>query len=184
MSKKQWALAVGLAGAAVIFAARQGNATGWGKDYIGKLPDSSFASVEKGTKGERVPHLPYRDDSGKVDVAHLRSSLRLWSHVKWLNPAEAQPALGLLKNEKSKLCAEGRMTCGAKPKKPKQAKVKKPRAKHASAKPPKAKTPKPVASGPAPKRARRVAKGAPKLGKAKVARKPQLKKGPPPTKPV
>jgi len=162
MINRQRLAAVMVAGAA-LFLARAGEAKGWDKAYMGALPDSAFASVESGPKGEKVRHLPFRDSSGQVDVAHLRSSLRLWSHVKWQNPADAQPALGLLKNQESILCASGRMTCGAKPKKAKQAKLKKPRFKKTAA----VKTAAPKVAA-APK--------APKARKLKLAHKPAPKK--------
>jgi hypothetical protein len=104
---------------------------GWDKKFTASLPDQSFASVEQGPKGQKVRHLPFRDASGAVDAPHLRAALRSWKKVKWANAADAQPALAILKNEESKLCATGRMKCGAKVKKPKTAKLKAPRIKHA-----------------------------------------------------
>ncbi|MHA1867765.1 MAG: ChaB family protein [Candidatus Heimdallarchaeaceae archaeon] len=55
----------------------------WSRAYINSLPDSSFAYIEPGGKkddeGKTVPrslrHLPYKDKSGKIDVAHLRNAL-------------------------------------------------------------------------------------------------------------
>ena len=55
----------------------------WSTAYINDLPDSSFAVIESGgTKdgeGKTTPrslrHLPYKDSSGKVDLAHLRNAL-------------------------------------------------------------------------------------------------------------
>jgi len=54
----------------------------WGARYINDLPDSAFLYVESGEKdseGKTTPrkkrHLPYKDKSGKVDLAHLRNAL-------------------------------------------------------------------------------------------------------------
>ena len=55
----------------------------WDTAYINNLPDSSFAYIESGgTKdgdGKTVPrslrHFPYKDDSGAVDLPHLRNAL-------------------------------------------------------------------------------------------------------------
>lgn len=55
----------------------------WSDEFINDLPDSSFAVVEDGgrkdTSGKTTPrnyrHLPYKDASGKVDLAHLRNAL-------------------------------------------------------------------------------------------------------------
>jgi len=55
----------------------------WNTAYINDLPDSAFAYIEPGgskdESGKTVPrskrHLPYKDKSGKIDVAHLRNAL-------------------------------------------------------------------------------------------------------------
>lgn len=56
----------------------------WTTAYINSLPDSSFAVVLSGGKkdkeGKTVPRslrkLPYKDENGKVDAAHLRNGLQ------------------------------------------------------------------------------------------------------------
>lgn len=53
----------------------------WNTAYVNSLPDSSFAYIESGGKkdsdGKTVPrslrHFPYKDASGKVDLAHVRN---------------------------------------------------------------------------------------------------------------
>jgi len=107
MNKKAGSLAL----AAMFFAAGIVEAAG-GKKAVESLPDSSFAAVEHGSKGEKIRHLPYRDASGQVNVALLRSALRMFKRVKWENPGDAQPALAALKSAKSQACAAGKMTCG------------------------------------------------------------------------
>ncbi len=198
MNNRQWVVTGMLAAAVMILGLGRAQAKGWDKKYVGSLPDASFASVETGSSGEKLRHLPYRDDSGKVDAAHLRAALRAWKKVKWQNQADAQPALAQLKNEESKLCATGQMKCGGGPKKPKHAKAKKthlsPTAKAASAKPAKApkvaKAAKPhkarhvAKAGPKPAKAPKVAKGAQKPAKAKIARKPAPKKSKQPAQPA
>lgn len=55
----------------------------WTTAYMNDLPDSSFAYIAPGGKkdkeGKTVPrtlrHLPYKDASGKIDLAHLRNAL-------------------------------------------------------------------------------------------------------------
>jgi hypothetical protein len=55
----------------------------WSAAAINELPDSAFAVISAGGKkdqtGKTAPrslrHLPYRDKTGKVDLAHLRNAL-------------------------------------------------------------------------------------------------------------
>jgi hypothetical protein len=54
----------------------------WTTAYINNLPDSAFLYVESGEKdadGKTTPrskrHFPYKDDTGKVDLPHLRNAL-------------------------------------------------------------------------------------------------------------
>lgn len=54
----------------------------WTTSYVNNLPDSAFLYVEPGEKdgeGKTVPrskrHLPYKDSSGKVDLAHVRNAI-------------------------------------------------------------------------------------------------------------
>ncbi len=134
MSKTRWLLTLGLVAAGVL--PQLALAKSWSQEYIGSLPDSAFASVETAADGKKLRHLPYRDASGQVDAPHLRSALMLWSHVKWENKAQAQPALAKLKAVKVALCHEGKIKCAASSKtaKIKKAKTGKPRAKRSVAK--------------------------------------------------
>jgi hypothetical protein len=62
----------------------------WTTKYVNDLPDSCFAWIEPGGKkdseGKTIPrslrHLPYKDESGKVDLPHLRNALARLSQVK------------------------------------------------------------------------------------------------------
>lgn len=62
----------------------------WSKAYINDLPDSAFLVVESGGEkdadGKTTPrslrHFPVRDDSGKIDLAHLRNALSRISQSK------------------------------------------------------------------------------------------------------
>ena len=55
----------------------------WDTAYVNNLPDSAFLYVEPGgdkdSEGKTVPrslrHFPYKDDSGAVDLPHLRNAL-------------------------------------------------------------------------------------------------------------
>jgi HK97 family phage prohead protease len=54
----------------------------WTTKYVNDLPNSSFLFVEPGDddeEGKRVPrskrHFPYKDDSGKIDLPHLRNAI-------------------------------------------------------------------------------------------------------------
>jgi HK97 family phage prohead protease len=55
----------------------------WTTAYVNNLPDSAFLYVEPGGRkdgdGKTVPrtlrHFPYKDDSGAVDLPHLRNAL-------------------------------------------------------------------------------------------------------------
>lgn len=50
----------------------------WTRAYINSLPDSAFIYIEPGYKvglDKRARHLPYKDDTGKVDLPHLRNAL-------------------------------------------------------------------------------------------------------------
>ena len=50
----------------------------WTRAYINSLPDSAFIYIEPGYKegmDKRARHLPYKDDTGKIDLPHLRNAL-------------------------------------------------------------------------------------------------------------
>jgi len=65
----------------------------WDTKYVNSLPDSSFAWIESGgtkTDGKTDSahrHLPYKDSSGKIDLAHVRNMLARVSQVKGIPPA-------------------------------------------------------------------------------------------------
>ncbi|MFQ5658122.1 MAG: ComEA family DNA-binding protein, partial [Candidatus Methylomirabilales bacterium] len=69
----------------------------WSRKYINSLPDSAFASVEVAANGKKRRHLPHHDHTGALDQPHLLNALARHSQVKWLDPANAAPALGHLK---------------------------------------------------------------------------------------
>lgn len=57
----------------------------WTRAYINSLPDSAFIYIEPGYKegqDKRARHLPYKDDSGKVDQPHLRNALARCNQIK------------------------------------------------------------------------------------------------------
>ena len=59
----------------------------WSQHYINSLPDSAFASVEMTTDGKKVRHLPHHNQSGEVDIQHLKSALGRIHQVKWIDPS-------------------------------------------------------------------------------------------------
>lgn len=61
----------------------------WTRARIARLPDTAFAVVEVAPDGRRVRHLPHHDETGAVDVAHLRAARARLGQVKWLDPANA-----------------------------------------------------------------------------------------------
>ena len=65
-------LSVMLAALAVIWCSPAA-AEEWSRAYISRLPDSAFAVVETAPDGRKVRHLPHHDETGAVDLAHLRA---------------------------------------------------------------------------------------------------------------
>jgi hypothetical protein len=59
----------------------------WSHAYISRLPDSAFAVVETAADGRKVRHLPHHDETGAVDLAHLRAARSRLGQVRWLDPA-------------------------------------------------------------------------------------------------
>ena len=54
------------------------DAAKWTRAYINSLPDSAFIYIEPGYKegmDKRARHLPYKDDTGKIDLPHLKNAL-------------------------------------------------------------------------------------------------------------
>ena len=86
----------------------------WTTAYINKLPDSAFAYISPGGKkdkeGKTVPrslrHLPYKDNSGKIDVPHLRNAIsrapqaKIPAEVKKIVQAKLQRLLARIKGKK------------------------------------------------------------------------------------
>src|SRR6059058_3935394 len=46
----------------------------WSRASISRLPDSAFAVVETAPDGRKVRHLPHHDETGAVDLGHLRAA--------------------------------------------------------------------------------------------------------------
>jgi len=59
----------------------------WSAGRIRHLLDSAFAVVELALDGHPVRHLPHHDETGAVDLAHLRAARARLSQVKWRDPA-------------------------------------------------------------------------------------------------
>lgn len=64
----------------------------WSTAYVNDLPDSAFLYVESGEKdseGKTTPrskrHLPYKDASGKVDLAHIRNAVARIPQMKGIS---------------------------------------------------------------------------------------------------
>ena len=64
----------------------------WSRARIARLPDSAFAAVEVAPDGTTLRHLPHHDETGAVDLAHLRAARARLPQVKWLDPASADAA--------------------------------------------------------------------------------------------
>ena len=59
----------------------------WNRTYINALPDSAFAAVEMTPDGKKVRHLPHHDNTGALDIPHLKSARARLKQVKWLDPS-------------------------------------------------------------------------------------------------
>jgi len=64
----------------------------WSPIRISRLPDSAFAVVEIAPDGGKLRHLPHHDETGAVDLSHLRAALGRLGQVKWLDPRNAEVA--------------------------------------------------------------------------------------------
>ncbi len=64
----------------------------WSAARIARLPDSAFAVVETAADGRRVRHLPHHDETGTVDLAHLRAAFSRLPQVRWARPESARLA--------------------------------------------------------------------------------------------
>jgi len=59
----------------------------WTRAYINDLPDSSFAVIEPAyktgkTNNKACRHLPHKNESGKIDLPHLRAALARMNQIK------------------------------------------------------------------------------------------------------
>lgn len=61
----------------------------WSAARIARLPDSAFAAIETAPDGRVVRHLPHHDESGAVDLPHLRAAISRFGQVQWLDRATA-----------------------------------------------------------------------------------------------
>lgn len=84
-SVKRWSF--GIVGIFILFFVSQALADKWSRRYIESLPDSAFASIEITKDGKKIRHLPHHNDTGEVDIDHLKSALGRIHQVKWLDPA-------------------------------------------------------------------------------------------------
>ena len=64
----------------------------WSRTYISRLPDSAFAVVETASDGRKARHLPHHDETGAVDLSHLRAARSRLGQVKWLDAANQERA--------------------------------------------------------------------------------------------
>jgi hypothetical protein len=64
----------------------------WSRARVSRLPDSAFAVVEFTPDGRKVRHLPHHDETGAVDLPHLRAARARLGQAKWLDPANAEVA--------------------------------------------------------------------------------------------
>jgi len=53
----------------------------WSRTYISRLPD-----------GRKARHLPHHDETGAVDLSHLRAARSRLGQVKWLDAANQERA--------------------------------------------------------------------------------------------
>ena len=77
---------------AVVAIVRPAEAEPWSAARIRALPDSAFAAIELDPVGRWRRHLPHHDETGAVDVPHLRAALGRFSQVHWRDPAAAAAA--------------------------------------------------------------------------------------------
>jgi len=64
----------------------------WSRARISSLPDSAFAVVETTPEGRKIRHLPHHDETGAVDLPHLKAARARLGQVKWRDPANAEIA--------------------------------------------------------------------------------------------
>lgn len=71
---------------------KKGFCLGWEETVIRHLPDTSFASVERDSSGNRIRHCPYRDTEGNIDYEQLIYALGTLSENEWVNIKEKEKA--------------------------------------------------------------------------------------------
>lgn len=64
----------------------------WSRARISRLPDSAFAVVETTSEGRKLRHLPHHDESGAVDLPHLKAARARLGQVHWLDPVNESVA--------------------------------------------------------------------------------------------
>lgn len=64
----------------------------WSRARISRLPDSAFAVVETSPDGRKLRHLPHHDETGAVDLPHLRAARARLGQVQWVDPANEEIA--------------------------------------------------------------------------------------------
>ena len=96
------------------------SAAKWTTASINGLPDSSFAYIEscygKTSDDKNMRHLPYKDASGKIDLAHLRAALSRVNQIKMTCPADKGRTEAIISATRSKLqamMAKAKGTVGA-----------------------------------------------------------------------
>jgi len=72
---------------ALALAAGSVTAEEWSRARIARLPDSAFAVIEVASDGRRARHLPHHDETGALDLPHLRAARARLGQVRWLDPA-------------------------------------------------------------------------------------------------
>ncbi len=83
---------LGLAILAVTLGGSGAMAEEWSRARVARLPDSAFAVVEVAPDGRTVRHLPHHDETGAVDLPHLRAARARFRRVRWLDPASEAAA--------------------------------------------------------------------------------------------
>jgi hypothetical protein len=77
---------------ALLFIAGAGDAEPWSTARIARLPDSAFAVVETNADGRAHRHLPHHDESGGLDLPHLRAAISRLDQVQWRDPVNDRRA--------------------------------------------------------------------------------------------
>lgn len=85
-------LLAGLVFAALALTATPAVVEQWSQARIARLPDAAFAAVETAPDGRTVRHLPHHDETGAVDLAHLKAARSRLGQVQWLGPASEEVA--------------------------------------------------------------------------------------------